>query len=655
MKKIATLLMLFIAMFTVVVPVFAAEAAEPTPLIDLYPERGPGDTRYNQANWALEYAGYRLHFAQDHAKFLSLLKPESVVAGVVDTTDPKTIDPLFKFQYSSIGHIMKNDTNQTITVKGNADRTSMMAGANRIMVIFNAQGQPVIYENTVTTVKWVKTETGYVLATAAEIEADAKLPAEQQKLVSAAVRYVKTETGYAVEPITYLKVTTVGLEEGKSYLLNHDPRNVVLEPGAFMLAFGAIERRAENVHHLEYINNVLFDLVKGVKTAPTGKMAYTPEAAKVIIPTALDKDPQVAGIDAFVTPASTFNLTNLLGLDQKLNRVDANNKALPITGVHATWMHMFDAEGKLIYQTKFIGFEAQLFKGEEKLETVAFTYNAETDMYTGGNFTKVDTQAIGSEYTVKIVAKNGEGKETTGSFRLVVGVIPPQFVGVKDRASNEGVYVDLLEGIKSNQGLELDSNYRIVVKKPATLNTYSPKAGKYTIELEIPYEGYEMKDGKAVKVTLYARQSYVLTIDDVTAPEVHVLDNKYTISVGEYDKAEDAILANILALDNVKDQEMLYVVDAKKVDMTKPGTYTASVTVMDEAGNETVVEFNVTVVPAKASVEQVEQAVTDLTENVGDVNAVADGKVGIGAVILVSLGMSAISFAGAVLMLKKKI
>lgn len=670
MKKIATLFMLFIMMFAVVMPVFAADAETEADLIDLYPERGPGDTRYNQANWALEFAGYRLHFAQDHAKFLSLLKPESIVDGVVDTTVPLTKDALFKYQYGSIGGIILNNTDETITIKGNDDRTSMMAGANRIMVIFDKDGQPVVYENTVTSHKLVKTGEGlaatYRFATAEEIAADDA--AEVKTLVSSPVRYVKNdkESKFDIEPITYLKVTTVGLEAGQSHLLAHDPRDLVLEPGAFMLAFGAIERMAPNVHHNEYINNVLFNLVTGKTTAESGDLEYTYEPAKVIIPAALDKNPEVAGIDTYVAPASTFNLTNLLGLDKPLTQKDGD-KVLPITGVHATWMHMFDEENNIIYQNKYVGFEAQLLKGEELLETVAFTYDAETDKYTGGNFTKVDVQAIGTVYTVKIVAANIEGTKTEGSFSLTVGVIPPQIKGVKDRASSEGVYIDLLEGITASQGLELDIKNRIKVTAPAGLNVYSPKPGSYKIDLEIPYEGYELVDGKAVKTTLYVRQSYIFTIDDITAPDVFVLNDKYTITTDEYTKVDDAVLANIVAIDNVKNpNNLLYVVNAKTLDLSKPGTYKVSVDVIDEAGNESSVEFNVTVVPAKATVEQVEDAVNEVvvdTEakldevvgNVSNVNEVADGKVGIGAVILVSLGMSALSFAGAVLLLKKKI
>lgn len=92
--------------------------------------------------------------------------------------------------------------------------------------------------------------------------------------------------------------------------------------------------------------------------------------------------------------------------------------------------------------------------------------------------------------------------------------------------------------------------------------------------------------------------SYMLTVDDTTAPFALAVNEEYMIMAGEYTNVDDAILANVVAFDEYNDAADLavYVSDNGSLNLTTAGTYTVEVTVEDEAGNVATVEFDVTVV-----------------------------------------------------------
>ena len=105
--------------------------------------------------------------------------------------------------------------------------------------------------------------------------------------------------------------------------------------------------------------------------------------------------------------------------------------------------------------------------------------------------------------------------------------------------------------------------------------------------------------------------SYVLTVDDITAPKVVVVNNNYKVETNAFANVTQAILANVVAFDNYDSNADLSMYVSSNGGMTLvPGTYTVEVTVEDEAGNSTVVSFSVTVVPAKLTQAEV-QALLD--------------------------------------------
>ena len=94
--------------------------------------------------------------------------------------------------------------------------------------------------------------------------------------------------------------------------------------------------------------------------------------------------------------------------------------------------------------------------------------------------------------------------------------------------------------------------------------------------------------------------SFIVTVDDITAPQAMVIDEDYTVVVGEFATADEAILANVAAFDfyDAQDDLAIYVSDNGGTIITAPGTYSVAVTIEDVAGNSAVVEFDITVVAA---------------------------------------------------------
>jgi hypothetical protein len=111
--------------------------------------------------------------------------------------------------------------------------------------------------------------------------------------------------------------------------------------------------------------------------------------------------------------------------------------------------------------------------------------------------------------------------------------------------------------------------------------------------------------------------SYLLTIDDMTAPIAMVVNENYSIYAGQYSSINNAILANVIAYDFTDAQEdlVLFVSDNGGLNVSTPGTYTVEVTVEDEAGHTDVVTFDVMVMAALVTQADIDDAIEDAIAN----------------------------------------
>lgn len=128
---------------------------------------------------------------------------------------------------------------------------------------------------------------------------------------------------------------------------------------------------------------------------------------------------------------------------------------------------------------------------------------------------------------------------------------------------------------------------------------------------------------------IVTEDSYILTVDDMTAPILMVVNENYSIYAGEYDSVNDAILANVVAYDftDAQDDLVKYVSNNGGLNLTTPGTYTVEVTVEDVAGHTDVQSFDVVVKEAMLTEADVEALIEDNTLSAADVQALIEAEV----------------------------
>jgi hypothetical protein len=816
MKKVVAffLLGLFVALATS----FTTQAAEGD-LVDLYPynqiaclegTNACTQTKLGDSFWDMEFAGHRYHFVRGAARFVSQFNDANsdgfISAGELGGA----------LSWNAFAALTINNTNEEVilsTANARADLTSVV---HRMYSYFDETGKLQMFEDHISAYYIFNDGTpeapDWRLATAAEKTAYDAAPAESKPVTTRATHIrmkldATDSNGYKLEPLGYLKWSYADAAvdapvEDLSLIMAGNPDLVVIPAGWTVISWGTNDRGTLNQKTTDFI-----------KSMPTLMLDTTLEPMKTIYTTQLplfnnalgatDDDPSTPGINIIVDYNGTF--------------------VLP-TGIEASYVDMFDNDGKIINVTRKINYVVEISQDDTILQTITYTYDSVAGTYTAsGAATVIDTTVFGAGYKAIYRAVNPEDataiKET--EVDIVVGVMPPKFIGVANRFANEGFYVDVMAGIKADDGYGNDITDTIEVTIPNTLNVYSPKPGAYTIGLEFTHhvliEGidpvatitvngtdiiWDMKlnfpngistygdymvftdstvfrnavtaygsvmvlvgaDGKVkewydrynwnhmtstgvvvesealfntwkasftipegafilaahgsvkapairnlpydapVIATLgtpdqnfYIEKtaSYVLTIDDLTAPQALVVNNNYKVEVGQYANVNQAILANIVAFDNFDAVEDLavYVSNSGGLNLNTPGTYTVEVTVEDLAGNTTVKSFTVQVIAAKTTNDDVQTIIDEQTVSEDDVQAMLNDlqtaitnntltpaqiqalidaakaaaksetldalpadEVGtsLGVTIVIALGSSAISFAGAVLFLKKK-
>ena len=126
-----------------------------------------------------------------------------------------------------------------------------------------------------------------------------------------------------------------------------------------------------------------------------------------------------------------------------------------------------------------------------------------------------------------------------------------------------------------------------------------------TLDFDNPTEGNHVVTAKVYNQTKWVEKSFVVSIEDVTAPRVNSVGS-ITIGLGEH---FDLLCGVLYAYDNVDgnllDMERSYWFDliSKPVDIQTVGTYEVVLEIWDAAGNSTELSYDVKVVSNKVNEE----------------------------------------------------
>jgi hypothetical protein len=178
-----------------------------------------------------------------------------------------------------------------------------------------------------------------------------------------------------------------------------------------------------------------------------------------------------------------------------------------------------------------------------------------------------------------------------------------------------------------------------------------------TLDFDKPTEGEHVVTAKVYNQTKYVEKSFVVSIEDVTAPIVFAKDI-ITIGVGEN---FDVLSGLTYAYDNVdgnlldnNNSSWYNDISVKRLDVTKVGTYPVTLEVYDEASNTVEVSFTVKVVSNeindqlseeiagnKQAIENVESAIAEqfdaLNAKIDAIQAEFDSKCGSKNALMVQL------------------
>ncbi len=179
--------------------------------------------------------------------------------------------------------------------------------------------------------------------------------------------------------------------------------------------------------------------------------------------------------------------------------------------------------------------------------------------------------------------------------------------GINDPANASGMFDDWLANLTLEEGGFL-------------ISVGASMGDAYTAARALAFGdpiSYNLDSREDFNYDIITEASYILTVDDMTAPIAMVVNPKYQIYAGDFANVNDAILANVVAYDFTDDQEdlVLYVSNNGGLNINEAGTYTVEVTVEDAAGHTDVATFTVTVLAAKTTESDVDQKIQDAIAN----------------------------------------
>ena len=750
MKKIVVFLLLGFASFALIAGNSSYAADE---LVDLYPYDNVAcleatneclNTKVGSSHWTMEYAGHRYHFVKGAARYAKDFEDDDS-DGYISSAEMGVLS------WNAFASLIINDTDQTVVLKTSSAREDLTSVVHRKYTYFDELGQLQMFEDHISTFYITDDnptgDADWRLATEAEITAydaaeDPAVDTPNTLLTHIRMALDETDTdGYVIEPLGYLKWTNADVDtatapvedwstiiNGDGVLFDGNPDSVVIPAGWTVVSYGTTDRDNTNKATTKYITDMPGFMID--ETVENAEFIYTPQPAAFDGITDLDDDAVTPGVNIVVDYNGDFDLDPTIS---------------------ASWLNMFDTEGKIISATEKLDYSVTISRDGTDLETIDFTYDEVENEYTASApVTVIDSSEFGAGYTATWTATTPEADVTNVTADIVIGVMPPKYVGVEDRFINQSVYADLLEGITADDGYGNDKTSDIEVSYPEALNPYNPFPGEYQIDLTFTHNvffagiptvvtvdgvdypldkdldvnvdvavnlhtstmvftdeelfrgigsGYGsqlVKVSGGIVVEAYDRYnwnyttstgtivgdantfaawqaamtlaegefivtahgsagthirdldygdpvtfepgtddfsydivtetSYTLTVDDMTAPILMVVNDNYSIYAGQYTSANAAILANVVAYDftDAQDDLVKYVSINGGLDVNTPGTYTVEVTVEDVAGHTDVQSFDVVVKAAMLTEADVEALIEDNTLSAADVQALID-------------------------------
>jgi hypothetical protein len=752
LKKLVVLLLLG---FTVALGFMSSAKAAEGDLIDLYPydqvaclDSLPSctQTKLGNSNWDFEYYGHRYHIVRGSARYVKDFT-DANSDGFISALEMPTMS------WNAFASLIINDTDESVILSTNNVRTDLTSVVHRIYSYFDEDGQLQMFEDHINTYyifndgsDATPANANWRLATQAEIDAYIAAAADAKPVTTrlAYIRMALNDTdsnGYVIEPIKYLTWTNVDVNtavdlnvENWSTIIVGNPNYVGIPAGWTIVSFGTNDRGTFNTKTRDYIKTLPIAMLDD--TVAPFKTVYTPQPAIFTGLTALDDDLVTPGVNIVVNYNDDFDLDPT---------------------VTASWINMFDTEGKIINSTDKLDYEVTISQNDVDLQTITFTYDTGTSAYiASGPVTVIDSSVFGSGYKATYTVETPEEDVTIATLDIVIGVMPPKFAGIANRYINEGVYIDLLEGVTADDGYGNSKTNDIEVSFPAGFNQYNPLPGMYEIDLSfthhVHFDGVQskvifkgvttvnfneqtalnattgidilpslqvfteitnfttattafgsvmvvvaangtMKErydrnnweyttstgtivgdantfaawkaaltlapgefivtahgsthspvlraaalafGDTVALTIgypafdydiVTESSYMLTVDDTTAPLLVVVNQNYKVERNTYTTINQAILANVVAFDYTDDYEDLSIYVSNNGGMVLvPGVYTVEVTVEDAAGNSTSQTFTVTVTPAKLTLQEIQALLDAQTITEAEIQAMIDAQ-----------------------------
>ncbi len=490
MKKILTGLMLlftFVLGLTLINNVKAEEE-----VIDLYPydqeacllaDDSCTHTKVGDSHWSFTYFGHRYHVIRDLVRY----GHESIDLnsdGWVDDNE------LAGIPYNAFASVFINNTGSEIDIKTANARTDITDVVHRKYAYFDENGVLQMFEDHISNYYIYNdgdaTTPDWRLATQTEIDAyQAEVAAETisdgDPSSDGLTRYspirIKLDSsdsdGYVVESLGWLKWTNADVDTSVvtdptqwSTIIADDPNNVYVPAGWVVVSFGTLDRGTANPKTTEFIKTLPYAMTDSSVTPMF--MTYEDQPGWFSGMSDLDDDAVTPGVNIVVDYNGTFDLPDT---------------------VSASWMNMFDdTTNDIIHRVDKLDYSVEIYQDDNLLQTIDFTWNEGTGEYdASGAQTVIDTSVFGAAYKAVFKTNTPNDDPTEVSADIVIGVMPPKFMGVENRYSDEGVFVDLMQGISADDGYGNDLTDTVSVTVPDGFNYYSPKPGVYDINLEFTH------------------------------------------------------------------------------------------------------------------------------------------------------------------------